>query len=232
MRRGIAHDGAAGQEAVRGIVRGHLGEDVVQHPVLRALEARHGRGDQPLAAGLLGQGERVVVVGAGHLAVKAQEAQLGHRDAHGLRQLGGIGQLRQAVPGEPLRIGLPALRAIPGGILQGRGDAGAQIAHVRGPPGMPGQRLVMAFLGLAAFGFLALGQRLLHALLAHLAQCALGVLAHGDLLAQLGQLALQLAFALDVGGGQLRLSLALGQKPRRCISSRMTSCLLEALMRS
>jgi hypothetical protein len=50
----------------------------------------------------------------------------------------------------------------------------------------------------------------LHALLAHLAQCALGVLAHGDLLAQLGQLALQLAFALDVGGGQLRLSLALG----------------------
>ena len=75
---------------------------------------------------------------------------------------------------------------------------------------MPGQRLVMAFLGLAAFGFLALGQRLLHALLAHLAQCALGVLAHGDLLAQLGQLALQLALALDVGGGQLRLSLALG----------------------
>ena len=215
MRRGIAHDGAAGQEAVGGTMRGHLGEDVVQHPVLRALEARHGRGDQPLAAGLLGQGERVVVVGAGHLAVKAQETQLGHGDAHGIGQLRRIGKFRQAMPGQPLRVGLPAFpgsrRCLTGlRPLQGSGDAGAQIAHVRGPLRMPGQRLVVALLGLAALGFLALGQRLLHALLAHLAQCALGVLAHGDLLAQLGQFALQLALALDVGGGQLRLSLALG----------------------
>ena len=214
MRLGVADDRAPGQKPVRRIVSGHLGQDVVEHPILRALQTRHGSGNQALAAGLLRQGERVVMVRARHLAVKAQKAQLGHRHAHRLGELRAAVQRRQAVQGQARGIDGLANAVLTGllhiGGRQVAGDTRPQIADMVRAFGVPRQRLLVPRLGLLALGLFAPFAGLLHALLAHLAQSTFRVFANGQLLAQLAQFALQFAFALDQVGGQFRLTFSAG----------------------
>jgi hypothetical protein len=90
VRLGVADDRPASAEPVRGGVDLGLFQDVGQDPMLRGLQARHRRGDQPLAAGLLGDQEPLIVVDRRGRPLEGQEPELGDGGLHRLgHRLGG-----------------------------------------------------------------------------------------------------------------------------------------------
>ncbi len=200
MCPGIGQDRAARHEAVRRLVHRHLAEDRVEHPVLRALEARHRGRDQPLAAGLLRQGEALVVADARERAVVGEEAQFGQRNADRVGQRPGAGEVRQAgLERRRRRVGMQAGR-----------DLRAEEEHLAVAPRVPGERPVVTAPRVTELRLLASGQRLLLAALVHRLERRLGVAPEPLLRVEVGDLALDVAAPLDQCGGKIGLRLVAG----------------------
>ncbi len=161
----IGQDRTLRRETVRGLMQRHAGEDVVQHPVLRAFEPRHRRRDQALAAGLLGDAETLIMIDRRHRAIEGEKAQLGQRDAHRVGQRPGVSECGQA------------RRPWPRGLLDMKsgGDTFAEIQHVAFAPLVPRLRPILPRLGVAALGLLAPCHRLGLAALVHFLQRTLRI---------------------------------------------------------
>src|ERR1051326_5072795 len=128
--------------------------------MLRCFQARHGRGDCALAAGLFRDLETRVVSSCGSLAGKGEKTQLPDRDAHCQGDLFDIIEARQTITVQSRRVA--------SSVIEPARDAFAEIDDLLLfllPPGLRA-RLSLALVSL--FRLLTLAPRLLQTALAHL----------------------------------------------------------------